>query len=83
MASSSAGNSVFVGTETTRILIDAGLSKKQTLLRLASIGEEASNLDAIFITHEHCDHIAGLPALARGLKVPVFLTKRTAPMIDW
>lgn len=83
MASSSAGNSVFVGTERTRILIDAGLSKKQILLRLASIGEEASKLDAIFITHEHSDHIAGLPALARGVKAPVFLTKRTAPLIEW
>lgn len=83
MASSSAGNSVFVGTEKTRILIDAGLSKKQTLLRLASIGEDPSKLDAVFITHEHSDHILGLPAIARGLKVPVFLTKRTAPLIEW
>lgn len=83
MASSSAGNSVFVGTEQTRIIIDAGLSKKQTLMRLASIGEDPANIDAIFITHEHADHISGLPALARGLKVPVFLTKRTAPLIDW
>ena len=76
MASSSAGNSVFVGTEKTRILIDAGLTRKQTLLRLASIGEDPSKLDAIFITHEHSDHILGLPAVARGLKIPVFLTKR-------
>jgi phosphoribosyl 1,2-cyclic phosphodiesterase len=83
LASSSAGNSVFVGTEKTRILIDAGLSRKQTLLRLASIGEDPSKLDAVFITHEHSDHILGLPAIARGLKIPVFLTKRTAPLIDW
>lgn len=83
MASSSAGNSVFVGTENTRILIDAGLSKKQMLLRLASIGEDPSKLDAVFITHEHSDHILGLPAIARGLRIPVFLTKRTAPTIEW
>jgi len=64
-------------------LIDAGLSKKQTLARLAAIGEDPSKLDAIFITHEHSDHVAGLPALARGLKIPVFLTERTAPLIEW
>ena len=50
---------------------------------MAQIGEDPANIDAIFITHEHSDHIAGLPVLAKTLKKPVFLTHKTAPMIAW
>lgn len=88
LASSSAGNSIFVATPETRILIDAGLSRKQTLERLAAIGEDPDQLDAILITHEHSDHVLGLPALVRGYasrrrQLPVFLTHSTAPQIEW
>ena len=83
MASSSAGNSIFISGARTRLLIDAGLSKKETFARLAAIEEDARKLDAILITHEHADHIAGLPALGRGVKAPVFLSHLTAPLIEW
>ena len=88
LASSSAGNSIFVATPETRILIDAGISRKQTLERLAAAGEDPEALDAVFITHEHSDHVAGLPALvkgyaAKGRRLPVYLTHLTAPRIDW
>ncbi len=88
LASSSAGNCIYIATPEARILIDAGISRKQTLERLAAAGEDPERIDAIFITHEHSDHIAGLPALvkgfaARGRHVPVYLTQRTAPMLDW
>ena len=56
LASSSSGNSTFIGTDKTRILLDCGLSRKETFARLASIGEDPMKLDAIFITHEHSDH---------------------------
>jgi len=85
LASSSAGNSTFIGTDRTRILVDAGLSCRQIVERLAAIGEDVAKLDAIFITHEHSDHICGLVTLMRklGSRVPVFLTTLTAPLIDW
>jgi phosphoribosyl 1,2-cyclic phosphodiesterase len=52
---------------------------------LAAIGEDPAKLDAIFITHEHSDHVCGLPVICRALrgKVPVFVTKLTAPALDW
>jgi len=83
LASSSSGNSTFVHAGGTRLLVDAGLSGKETKARLAAIGEEASQLDAIVITHEHSDHVAGLPALAKNLRIPVYLSRLTAPLIDW
>jgi phosphoribosyl 1,2-cyclic phosphodiesterase len=83
LASSSAGNSTFLGTASTRILIDAGLSRRETESRLAAIGEAPERLDAILITHEHSDHVAGLPILLRRYAVPVFLTHLTAPTIEW
>ncbi len=51
--------------------------------RLAAIGESPERLDAILITHEHSDHIAGLPVLLKRYKVPVFLTRLAAPTIPW
>ena len=85
LASSSAGNSTFIGTDRTRILVDAGLNRKETFLRLAAIGEDPARLDAIFITHEHSDHVCGLPVISRALggRVPVFMTHLTAPALDW
>lgn len=50
---------------------------------MAAIGEEPEKLDAILITHEHIDHVSGLVPMARKLRIPVFLTRLTAPAIDW
>ena len=83
LASGSSGNCTFLSTGRTRILVDAGLSRKEILARLAAIGEAPEKLDAILISHEHSDHIAGLPRLATKLEIPIFLTDRTAPAIDW
>lgn len=83
LATSSSGNCTFVGTDRTRLLVDAGLSRKETLLRLAAIGEDPKRLNAILITHEHTDHVSGLVALTRQLRTPVYLTHLTAPAIDW
>lgn len=74
-----------MSTDRTRILIDAGLSLRELTRRLAAIGEEIERLDAVLITHEHSDHIAGLATLARSKKMraSIYLTHRTAPAIDW
>jgi len=65
------------------VLVDAGLSKRDVLARLAAIGESAESLDAILISHEHSDHVSGLVALARQLDIPVYITRLTAPSIPW
>ncbi len=74
-----------MATDRTRVLIDAGLSRREIGKRLAAIGESADDLDAILVTHEHCDHIAGLAAIARGARrpLPIYLTSGTAECIDW
>lgn len=77
LASGSRANCALVASSTTRILIDAGLSCRETFKRLRALGERPEQLSAILITHEHSDHVAGLQRLAAKLNVPVFLTEPT------
>jgi phosphoribosyl 1,2-cyclic phosphodiesterase len=77
LASGSKGNSTVISSSRTRVLVDAGLSCRELLKRMALAGEDPVQLNAILITHEHQDHIAGLAVLARRLKIPVFFTEPT------
>ncbi len=83
LASGSRGNCALVATSSTRILVDAGLSGRETFKRLRTLADRNDNNDraeeisAILITHEHSDHVAGLQRLAKKLNVPVFLTAPT------
>jgi phosphoribosyl 1,2-cyclic phosphodiesterase len=77
LASGSKGNATVIAAGNTRLLVDAGLSCRELLKRMAAAGEDAESLDAILITHEHVDHVAGLAVLARRLGVPVFFTEPT------
>jgi phosphoribosyl 1,2-cyclic phosphodiesterase len=77
LASGSRGNCAVVASSTTRILVDAGLSCRETFKRVRALGERPEHLSAILITHEHSDHVAGLQRLASKLNVPVFLTEAT------
>ena len=77
LASGSKGNSTVIASSRTRVLVDAGLSCRELMKRMATAGEDPAELDAILITHEHQDHIAGLAVLARRLKIPVFFTEPT------
>lgn len=77
LASGSKGNSLFIEAGETRFLIDAGLSAREILLRLSHIGIEGSELNAVFISHEHTDHIRGADTLARRLRIPVIISYST------
>ena len=77
LASGSRANCALVASSTTRILVDAGLSCRETFKRLRALGERPEQLSAILITHEHSDHVAGLQRLATKLDIPVFLTEPT------
>ncbi|MGI8991156.1 MAG: MBL fold metallo-hydrolase [Bryobacteraceae bacterium] len=83
LASGSSGNSALVATNRTRLLIDAGLSLRELARRLASIDELPEKIDAVLITHEHSDHVSGLCRLARKFKIPIYVSRLTAPEIDW
>jgi phosphoribosyl 1,2-cyclic phosphodiesterase len=77
LASGSKGNATVIAAGSTRILVDAGMSCRKLMKRMALAGEDPEALDAILITHEHVDHVAGLSVLARRLKIPVFFTEST------
>ena len=76
LASGSKGNCAVVGSSRTRVLVDAGLSCRETFRRLRAAGEEPGKLDAILISHEHSDHVVGLEVLARKTRAPVYMTDR-------
>lgn len=77
LASGSRGNCALVSSSRTRVLVDAGISCRETFKRLKAAGDEPRTLSAILITHEHNDHVYGLLTLAKKLAVPVFMTGAT------
>ncbi|MFB3828768.1 MAG: MBL fold metallo-hydrolase [Bryobacteraceae bacterium] len=83
LASGSSGNAALLATAKTRILVDAGLSFKELVRRLALAGEQPERLSAVLVTHEHTDHVSGLARVARKLNIPVYATIRTAPTLAW
>ena len=77
IASGSSGNCIFAGSETTSLLIDAGISGKRVEAGLAVLDRSAKELDGILVTHEHSDHIQGLGVLARRYGIPIYATDGT------
>ena len=75
--SGSSGNSLFVETENTKLLIDAGVSSKKIENALDGLNINPSLLDGILITHEHSDHVQGLGTFAKKFNVPVFVNSKT------
>jgi phosphoribosyl 1,2-cyclic phosphodiesterase len=71
LASGSKGNCLYLETGDTRVLIDAGLSLRETLLRMEERGIDAACVHAVLVTHEHIDHIRSAGSFARKFKVPV------------
>jgi phosphoribosyl 1,2-cyclic phosphodiesterase len=78
LGSGSSGNCAVVRCGATVILVDAGLSHRETKKRLAVCGVALEDVAAVFLTHEHSDHVHGALALARKAGLPVFATEGTA-----
>ncbi len=81
IASGSSGNCTYIGSDTTHLLVDVGIGRKKTEEGLKKLGVKPEELDGIFITHEHADHINGLGVMARKYGVPVYGTKGTLDAI--
>ncbi len=75
--SGSNGNCYYVGNQQDAILVDAGISCRETVKRMAKLGLSMERVRAVFISHEHSDHINGLEVLSKKYSLPVFITPRT------
>lgn len=78
LASGSKGNAIYFGTKNTKVLIDAGISARATKKKLEELNVDLSEIQAIFITHDHTDHIQGLKVLAFQLNIPIYANSETA-----
>ena len=83
LGSGSGGNCAYIETAEARILVDAGFSPRQIRQRLAGIGRAPENLTAILITHEHSDHVAGLPGIAAKLNIPIYCNRATKEAFEF
>ena len=81
IASGSSGNCIYVGSANTHLLMDVGISRKRTVEALNDIGLDMKDIDGIFLTHEHIDHITGLPVIAKHSDMPIYATKGTIEAI--
>lgn len=77
LSSGSDGNCFYVEKDGSAILVDAGLNSKNIYQRLAMLNLNPASIKAIFLTHEHIDHIRGCDVFARSLKIPIFATQGT------
>jgi len=82
IASGSSGNCIYAGSDSTHLLIDAGISGKRIESGLNALELTGRDLDGILVTHEHADHIQGLGVLARRYHVPLYMTGGTADALS-
>lgn len=82
LASGSSGNCTYIETGQHRLLVDAGLSGKKIHTLLEQIDRTASDLDAIFVTHEHSDHVHGVGVLSRKYNLPIYANRETWLAMD-
>lgn len=81
LGSGSAGNSALVSTRHCHVLVDGGLSARQTFVRLEQCGISPAQLDGVLLTHEHGDHVCGLEVLCRKFSIPIYCNAQTAEAI--
>ena len=81
IASGSSGNCIYVGSDATHLLVDVGISGKRTEAGLKELDLSMRDIDGVFITHEHADHVAGLGVLGRKYNMPIYATKGTIEAI--
>jgi phosphoribosyl 1,2-cyclic phosphodiesterase len=81
LASGSKGNLTLIQSENAKILVDQGLSAKQAEFRLQDAGHNPNDIQAIFITHEHGDHIGGVRVFAKKYKIPVYINSNILPIV--
>ncbi len=74
LGSGSEGNALLVQAGQTTIMVDCGFGLRETVDRCARLGVDAASIDAIVVTHEHSDHVGGVPRFARRFEIPVWLT---------
>jgi phosphoribosyl 1,2-cyclic phosphodiesterase len=75
--SGSNGNCYYVGNDQEAVLVDVGISCRETEKRMARLGLSMQKVKAIFVSHEHSDHIRGIPILAKKYNLPVYITPGT------
>ncbi len=80
--SGSSGNSFFIQSDNTNILVDVGVSLKKLTSALSSFDIDLNNIDAILITHEHSDHTKGLSSVLKKYNIPIYINKKTWESLD-
>ncbi len=82
LASGSSGNSLYIESGATRVLIDAGVSRKIIQSRLSEIGVELDRINALCVTHDHADHTAGIPVISSRHHLPLYATEGTCTAVE-
>ena len=77
IASGSSGNCIYLGSDRTGFLVDGGISRKAILENLKNLGVLTESIKALFVTHEHSDHIKSIGALSRKLDIPIYANAKT------
>ena len=80
--SGSSGNSYFLQIDENKYLVDVGVAHSKIVQELKKIGEKISNIDAIFITHEHIDHVRALSLINKKYNIPIYINKKTFNQIS-
>ena len=80
--SGSSGNSIYINTKNASFLVDIGVSAKRCEIALRQIGVDPSSIDAVFVTHEHSDHIKGIRVFANKYNIPVYATLKCSKELE-